>query len=248
MSQSGAAGSTVYFLHTIWYCLHVLNILQHALDRFSAAWEKYRGRLLCLSSNPMQCMRQVSGNTLQQVEKFKYLGVVFTSGGRRSEEIDIRVGKANAVLREFYWSVVRKRELSNTAKLSVFKSVVVPILTYGHAFWVMTERISTQVQAPNMGFLRRVHGVTEGLTEVRLRPGQETSLALPYSNLRSFGSKCSALKKKLATSAGTFWRLPVIRRPRYATGVTLPDKLCSCEIRRALNVETLLRIERTQPR
>jgi len=31
-------------------------------------------------------MRQVSGNTLQQVEKFKYLGVVFTSGRRRSEE------------------------------------------------------------------------------------------------------------------------------------------------------------------
>jgi len=168
---------------------------------------------------------------------------------RKAERGDrYTVGKANAVLREFYWSVVRKRELSNTAKLSVFKSVVVPILTYGHAFWVMTERISTQVQAPNMGFLRRVHGVTEGLTEVRLRPGQETSLALPYSNLRSFGSKCSALKKKLATSAGTLWRLPVIRRPRYATGVTLPDKLCSCEIRRALNVETLLRIERTQPR
>jgi len=29
-------------------------------------------------------MRQVSGCTLQQVDKFKYLGVVFTSNGRRS--------------------------------------------------------------------------------------------------------------------------------------------------------------------
>jgi len=63
----------------------------------------------------------VSGNTLQQVEKFKYLGVVFTSNGRRSEEIDTRIGKAiNAVLRELYRSVVTKRELSITAKLSVF--------------------------------------------------------------------------------------------------------------------------------
>jgi len=75
-------------------------------------------------------MRQVSSNALQQVEKYKYLRVVFTSGERRSEEIDTRVGKANAVLREFFCSVVRKRELSNTAKLSVFKSVFVPILTY----------------------------------------------------------------------------------------------------------------------
>jgi len=56
--------------------------------------------------------------------------------------------------------VVTKREFSNTEKLSVFKSVVVPILTCGHESWVMTEIMLTQVQAAEMGFLRRVHGVT----------------------------------------------------------------------------------------
>jgi len=92
-----------------------------------------------------------------------------------------------------------KRELSNTVKLSVFISVFVPILTcgYGHESWVMTERILTQVEAPKMGFLRWVHGGTKGRTEVRLRSGQETSLAPPHLNLRYFGSKCIALKKKL---------------------------------------------------
>jgi len=101
-------------------------------------------------------MLQVSGNTLQQVETFKHLGVVFASGGRWSEEIDTRIGKANAVLRELYRSVVTKweYELSNTTKLSVFKSVFVPILTYGHESWVMTKRILVQVQAPELEFLR----------------------------------------------------------------------------------------------
>jgi len=84
-------------------------------------------------------MLQVNGSALQQVEKFKYLGVVFTSDGRRNEEIDKWIGKANAVLRELYRSVVTKQELSNTAKLSVFKSVFVPILTFGHKSWVVTE-------------------------------------------------------------------------------------------------------------
>jgi len=51
-------------------------------------------------------------------------------------------------------------ELSNTAKLSVLKSVFVQILTYGHESWVMTERTLSQVQAADMEFLRRVHGVT----------------------------------------------------------------------------------------
>ena len=102
----------------------------------------------------------VSGNTVQQVAKFNYLGMVFTSDGRLSEEIDTRIGKANAALRELYRSVVTKRELSNTEKLSVFKLVFVPILIYGHDSWVMSERILIQVQAPEMGFLRRVHDMT----------------------------------------------------------------------------------------
>jgi len=80
-------------------------------------------------------------------------GSLFTSDGRWCEEIYTRIGKANAVLRELDCSVVTKRELSNTVKLSVFKSVFVQILTYGHESWVMTERILTQVQGPEMGFL-----------------------------------------------------------------------------------------------
>ena len=72
------------------------------------------------------------GNTLQQVETLMYLRVVlFTSDGSRNKEIDIRIVKASAVLRELYCSVVAKRELSKTAMLSVFKSVFVPILTCG---------------------------------------------------------------------------------------------------------------------
>jgi len=47
-------------------------------------------------------MLQVSGNTLQQVDKFNCLRVVFvftvTAGGT---EIDTQTGKSHAVLREF---------------------------------------------------------------------------------------------------------------------------------------------------
>jgi len=57
-----------------------------------------------------------------------------------------------------------------------FQSVFVLILTYGHESWEKTERILSQVQAADMGFLRRVHGATQGRTEMRWRPEQETSL------------------------------------------------------------------------
>jgi len=53
-------------------------------------------------SLPRQCFLQVSGKILQQVRTFKYLGVVFTSDRSRNKGIDTQIGKANAVLREFY--------------------------------------------------------------------------------------------------------------------------------------------------
>jgi len=50
----------------------------------------------------------------------------------QNKGIDTRIGKANAVLRELHFSVVTKREHSKKPKLSVFKSVFVPILTSSH--------------------------------------------------------------------------------------------------------------------
>ena len=79
--------------------------------------------------------------------------------------------------------MVTKWEFSNTAKLSVFKSVFVPILAYGHESWVITERISTQVQASDMGFLRRLYGVMQGRTEVRWRPGKKKVWRRPHVRL-----------------------------------------------------------------
>ena len=108
--------------------------LQHAFDRFSAACDQAETKIsskkievLCLLRRPRHCILQVSGNTLQQVEAFKYLGVVFTSDGSRNKGIDTLIGKANAVLRELYCSVVTKQHLSKNAKCSVFKSGFVPI-------------------------------------------------------------------------------------------------------------------------
>ena len=113
-----------------------------------------------LSGNPDQCVLQVNGVTLKQVEKSKYLGVAFTSDRRQDEELDTRIGKASAVMRALHYSVVMKRELSKKAKLSIFKTVFVPNLTYGHESWVMTERMRLQVQASEKRFLRRIEGVT----------------------------------------------------------------------------------------
>ena len=56
--------------------------------------------------------------------------------------------------------MVLKRELCTKAKLSVFRSVYVPILTYGHECCIINEKVRSRVQAAEMGFLRRINGLT----------------------------------------------------------------------------------------
>ena len=132
MPQLGAAGSIhLLFADGLVLLSSSQKGLQHAFNRLSAACNQAGMKIstkktvvLWLSRKPIQCTLQVSSNTLQQVEKVERLVVVCTSDGRRNADIDTRIGSVNAVLRELLRFVVTKREFSNTANLSVFKSVL----------------------------------------------------------------------------------------------------------------------------
>ena len=77
--------------------------------------------VLHLLRNPDQCVLQVNGATLKQVEKFKYLGITFRSDGRQDKELDTRIGKASAVMQALPYSVVMKRKLSKKGKTINFQ-------------------------------------------------------------------------------------------------------------------------------
>ena len=79
------------------------------------------------------------------MEEFKSLGVLYTSEGRMQLEIDGRIRAALAVMQTLKQSVVVKRELSQKAKLSIYKSIYVPTLTYGHELWVVTKIMRSQI-------------------------------------------------------------------------------------------------------
>ncbi|KAI3371926.1 hypothetical protein L3Q82_006798 [Scortum barcoo] len=135
--------------------------LQHVLERFAAECEAAGMRISTSKSEAMvldrkrvACPLQVGGEVLPQVEEFKYLGVLFTSEGKIEREIDRRIGAASAVMQSVYRTVVVKKELSRKAKLSIYRSIYVPTLTYGHELWVMTERTRSRIQAAEMSFLR----------------------------------------------------------------------------------------------
>ena len=165
----------------------------------------------------MECQLQVGNESLPQVKEFKYLGVLFASEGTMEREIGRRIGAAGAVLRSLYRTVVTKRELSRKAKLSIYLSIFVPILTYGHEGWVMTERTRSRVQAAEMSFLRRVAGVSlrdrVRSSAIREELGLEPLLLyLERSQLRWFGHLVRMPTGRLPWEV--FQARPVGRRPR----------------------------------
>ena len=75
-------------------------------------------------------------------------------------EIDRQIGAASAEMWTLKWSIMVKRELSQKAKLSIYRSIYVPTLTYGQELWVVTERIKPPIQVAEMSFLCRVAGLS----------------------------------------------------------------------------------------
>uniref|UniRef100_A0A8C6P1M8 Reverse transcriptase domain-containing protein n=1 Tax=Nothobranchius furzeri TaxID=105023 RepID=A0A8C6P1M8_NOTFU len=135
--------------------------LQRSLERFAAGMtiSSSKSETMVLIRKRVECLLRVRDEVLPQVEEFKYLGVLFTSEGKLEREIDRRIGAASAVMRVLYRSVMVKRELSQKAKLSIYLSIYVPILTCGHELWVGTKRTRWQMHAAEMSFLQRVAGL-----------------------------------------------------------------------------------------
>ena len=75
-------------------------------------------------------------------------------------KINKRIGAVPVGMRTLKRSVVVKRELTQKAKLSIYRSIYVPTLTYGHKLWIVTERMRSPKQAAKMSFLCRVAGLS----------------------------------------------------------------------------------------
>ncbi|TWW77698.1 Retrovirus-related Pol polyprotein from transposon 17.6 [Takifugu flavidus] len=167
---------------------------QRSLDWFAAVCEAAGMRISTSKSEAMDlnwkkvdCLVRVKEEILPQVEEFKYLGVLFTSEGRMEQEID------------------RQRELSQKAKLSIYRSIFVPTLTYGHELWVMTK-----------GTRSRVPAVTAPFPQLPLVPVifHSTCQPLPPRQLNSTPLTCKH-------SCSRFPITPVYKPPLHSQ--SLPD-------------------------
>ncbi|KAI3358399.1 hypothetical protein L3Q82_014828, partial [Scortum barcoo] len=118
--------------------------LQHVLERFAAECEAAGMRISNLQIrghgfSTGKEWRALSGWVERSCLKWRSSSISGSCSqvkGKMEHEIDRLIGAASAVMRSVYRTVVMKKELSRkAAKLSIYRSIYVPTLTYGHELW-----------------------------------------------------------------------------------------------------------------
>lgn len=101
----------------------------------------------------------LGGQVLKQVDRFKYLGVMFEAGGGMKIELDQRIAKYNANVSLLY-PLLRDESIPRGVKVLIYTTMLRPILTYGHEGWAMNTKLKSKIQASEMRVLRIILGVT----------------------------------------------------------------------------------------
>ena len=106
------------------------------------------------------------------------------------------------------------RELCTKAKLSIFRWVYVLILTYGHERWIVNEKVRSRVQTAEMGFLRRISGLTllDKVKSVDIR--ESRIVASPTRNIATVRYGHVTRMSQERTAKNLLCSTPIVRRPR----------------------------------
>ena len=140
---------------------HNLNLLNKELKKRGMKINSKKTKTMVLSRENKQHTIRLDEDTLEQVEVYRYLGVMIKSNGSQKEEINQRIGKANKVYNQLGNAFINKRELTTKTKMSIFNSIYCPTLMYGSESWTLDSGDKSRLQAAEMKFLRRTAGKTK---------------------------------------------------------------------------------------
>ena len=103
------------------------------------------------NTNPIS----IGDQTLEEVDKFTYLGSVLAVGGGTEEDVKARIGKARTTF-NILNKIWKTKNISLNTKLKIFNSNVKSVLLYGSETWRTTINITNKLQTFINHCLRRI--------------------------------------------------------------------------------------------
>lgn len=93
----------------------------------------------------------------EEVERFEYLGTVFTREPNYEEEMHRRIMSGNRAIYALN-GLLRNKNISRRAKLRTYKTVIRPIVTYASETWVITKKHQELLLIWERKILRKIFG------------------------------------------------------------------------------------------
>ena len=100
---------------------------------------------------------QTDNNSFERVEEFEYLGTTLTHQNSIQEEIKSKLKSGNAC----YHSVpnlMSSRLLSKNLKITVYRTIILPVVSYGCETWSLTLREECRLRVFEKRVQRRIFG------------------------------------------------------------------------------------------
>ena len=143
------------------------NQLQLMITKLNEAGKQYGMKINASKTKVMQIgstegsrpLRiEVDGVWLEQVTKYKYLGVVITEDGRDDEEIKTRLGIARTAFNNLE-KVLRDRKMKMELRIKILKCYVWSIARYAAETWIISKNTERRVHDIQKNQQNQVDGV-----------------------------------------------------------------------------------------
>ena len=153
------ADDAVIFAETLESLVLFLEALGKESEHLGLQVSWIKTKIQCFIQTVDQACEKVmcSGNLVDVVEVFPYLGSRITTDGSSLKEIDRRLGVAWGVVGSLK-RVWRSRHLSRKTKVEVFKRLVLPSLLYGCESWTLTAKLRARLDSFGTANLRMILG------------------------------------------------------------------------------------------
>ena len=111
----------------------------------------------------------VSGQELEEVDHFKYLGAIISEEGSK-QEILSRAAQTSTALAKLR-PIWQDKNISLKAKLKLLRTIVFSVFLYASETWTLTADLQRRINAVEMRCYRRILGIsyTDHVTNERIR-------------------------------------------------------------------------------
>src|SRR5262249_9973599 len=134
---------------------HQVELTRTAAEQSGLILNTNKTKTMIFGERNIESRIQVAGDTIENVEKFEYLGSLITWNNSCSEEIKRRIGKVTGAFASLK-HIWKSKKLKMENKLKILTTCVFSVLLYASETWTLKEADRKKLLAFEMKCYRRI--------------------------------------------------------------------------------------------